>query len=144
ELLELGEFGLIDRISSKFATTHARTVKGIGDDAAVINAGDTYTLITSDLLTEGVHFDLTYVPLKHLGYKAVAVNVSDIAAMNGTPGQIIVSMGLSNRFSVEAIDELYEGIRLACENYKIDLIGGDTTSSASGLILSIAAVGEVG
>ncbi len=141
ELKELGEFGLIDRLSNKVKITNASTLKGIGDDAAVLESGDLLTLVTTDMLVEGVHFDLGFTPLKHLGYKAVAVNVSDIAAMNGTPTQITVSMALSNRFSVEAIEELYEGILQACENYKVDLVGGDTTSSVSGLILSVTAIG---
>ncbi|MTI41632.1 thiamine-phosphate kinase [Fulvivirga lutimaris] len=143
ELSELGEFGLIDRISQKFKIEGKSSVKGIGDDAAVIDNGDSYTLIATDMLLEGVHFDLSYMPLAHLGYKAVAVNVSDIAAMNGTPTQITVNIGLSNRFSIEAVDALYEGIRMACDNYKIDLVGGDTTSSASGLVISITAIGIV-
>jgi thiamine-monophosphate kinase len=144
ELSTLGEFGLINRIQQKFRTTLPTTIKGIGDDAAVIEKDtDNYWLISTDMLAEGIHFDLSYTPLKHLGYKAVAVNVSDIAAMNGIPQQITVSLALSNRFSVEAIDELYEGIALACEAYKIDLIGGDTTASRSGLVISITATGVV-
>ncbi|MCB0487843.1 MAG: thiamine-phosphate kinase [Cyclobacteriaceae bacterium] len=143
EINQIGEFGLIDRISSRVELQNSSTVKGIGDDAAVIDAGDDFTLLCSDMLTEGVHFDLSYVPLRHLGYKAVVVNLSDIAAMNGRPEQIIVSLGLSNRFSLQAVDELYEGIRAACQNYKVDLVGGDTTSSASGLVISITAIGRV-
>jgi thiamine-monophosphate kinase len=143
ELSDLGEFGLIDRIQKGVKTTGEKTVKGIGDDAAVIDSGDHYTLVSTDMLMEGIHFDLSYVPLAHLGYKAVAVNVSDIAAMNGTPTQITVSIGLSNRFSLEAIDALYSGINAACESYNIDLVGGDTTSSASGLVISITAIGTV-
>lgn len=143
ELQKLGEFGLIDRIKSNVVLNHASSVLGIGDDAAVIDAGDKYMLVSTDMLVEGVHFDLTYTPLKHLGYKAVAVNVSDIAAMNGFPTQITVSIGLSNRFSLEAIDALYEGIYAACENYKVDLVGGDTTTSRSGLVISVTAIGEV-
>ncbi len=141
EISELGEFGLIENIKSKVKLIHPRSIYGIGDDAAVIDNGEEVILVTSDMLTEGVHFDLAYTPLIHLGYKAVAVNVSDIAAMNGIPGQITVSLGLSNRFSVEAVEELYQGIRLACANYKIDLVGGDTTSSRAGLIISITAIG---
>ena len=142
EISQLGEFGLIDRISQGFATTQETSLKGIGDDAAVIDNGDgNCTLVTTDMLVEGVHFDLAYYPLQHLGYKAVAVNVSDIAAMNGTARQITVSIALSNRFSVEAVDALYKGIRAACENYKVDLVGGDTTSSVSGLIISVTAIG---
>lgn len=143
EINQLGEFGLIDRIRGKFSLTHKQSVRGIGDDAAVIDAGEDLILLSSDMLVEGIHFDLTYMPIQHLGYKAVAVNVSDIVAMNGKPGQILVSIALSNRFSVEAVDALYEGIRAACENYKIDLVGGDTTSSTSGLIISITAMGRV-
>lgn len=144
ELSTLGEFGLIERINQQFTPVLPQTIKGIGDDAAVIDTGtDEYTLVSTDLLIEGVHFDLSYAPLKHLGYKAVAVNVSDIAAMNGTPRQITVSIGLSNRFSVEAIDELYAGIQTACEAYKVDLVGGDTSSSRSGLVLSVTAIGTV-
>lgn len=144
ELSTLGEFGLIDRFRSQFQNQNSKTIKGIGDDAAVIDTDtDFFTLVSTDMLLEGVHFDLSYVPLKHLGYKAVAVNVSDIAAMNGTPQQITVSIGLSNRFSVEAIDELYAGIQAACEAYNVDLIGGDTSSSRAGLIISITAIGTV-
>ncbi len=143
ELSDLGEFGLIDRIKSKTQIYQNTTITGIGDDAAVIDSGDYYTLVSTDMLLEGVHFDLSYVPLKHLGYKAVASNVSDIAAMNGLPKQITVNIGLSNRFSLEAIDELYEGIYAACENYQVDLVGGDTSTSRSGLVLSVTAIGEV-
>ncbi len=143
ELSDLGEFGLINRIKSKVSTYNKSTIAGIGDDAAVIDNGDFYTLVSTDMLLEGVHFDLTYCPLKHLGYKAVAVNVSDIAAMNGIPRQITVNIGLSNRFSLEAIDEIYEGIYAACENYQVDLVGGDTATSRSGLVLSVTAIGEV-
>ncbi|HAS45792.1 MAG TPA: thiamine-phosphate kinase [Microscillaceae bacterium] len=144
ELKDLGEFGLIQRIQQQFPTKHPESVLGIGDDAAVIDTGtDHYTLVSTDMLVEGIHFDLSYVPLKHLGYKAVAANVSDIAAMNGTPKQFTVSLGLSNRFPLEAIDELYAGIKHACNNYKIDLIGGDTTSTRAGLVISITAIGEV-
>jgi len=144
ELSTLGEFGLIERINQQFTPTLPQTIKGIGDDAAVIDTGtDEYLLVSTDMLVEGVHFDLSYAPLKHLGYKAVAVNVSDIAAMNGTPRQITVSVGLSNRFSVEAIDELYAGIQAACEAYKVDLVGGDTSASRSGLVISVTAIGVV-
>jgi thiamine-monophosphate kinase len=143
EISQIGEFGLIDLLSQKVNLQHESTIKGIGDDAAVIDAGNMLIVWTTDLLTEGVHFDLSYAPLKHLGYKSVTVNVSDIAAMNAIPKQILVSLGLSNRFSVEAVEQLYEGIRLACKNYKIDLAGGDTTASASGLIISITAMGQV-
>jgi thiamine-monophosphate kinase len=143
EIAELGEFGLIERIRGKFVNQVASTVKGIGDDAAVIDKGDDYLLVSTDMLLEGPHFDLGYVPLKHLGYKCVAVNVSDIAAMNGQPKQITIGLGLSNRFSVEAIDELYAGIEAACKNYEIDLVGGDMASSASGLVISITILGSV-
>jgi len=143
EISDLGEFGLIARIREKFVNTNTSSVFGIGDDAAVIDTGDHYTLIASDMLVEGIHFDLTYTPIQHLGYKSVAVNVSDIAAMNGRCEQVTVNIAISNRFSVEAIDALYEGIKAACENYKVDLVGGDTTSSTSGLIVSVTAVGRV-
>lgn len=144
ELKDLGEFGLIHRIQQQFAPKHKESVFGIGDDAAVIDTGaDTYTLVSTDMLVEGIHFDLSYVPLKHLGYKAVAVNVSDIAAMNGKPLQFTVSIGLSNRFPLEAIDELYAGIKHACNNYNVDLVGGDTTSTKTGLVISITAIGTV-
>ncbi len=138
---QLGEFGLIDRIMKPFSSRHPDTVLGVGDDAAIIQPGDEQLVITSDMLLEGIHFDLAYVPLEHLGYKAVAVNISDIAAMNAIPKQITVNLGLSNRFSVEAVEALYRGIGYACENYKVDLVGGDTTSSASGLVISVTAVG---
>ena len=143
EINQLGEFGLIDRIRRKFSNTQASSVFGIGDDAAVLEGGEEFILVSTDMLVEGIHFDLTYTPIHHLGYKAVAVNVSDIAAMNGKAGQVTVSIALSNRFSVEAIDALYDGIRTACANYKVDLVGGDTTSSTSGLIISVTAVGRV-
>lgn len=143
ELNTLGEFGLIDRISSKFTSQNHETIKGIGDDSAVIDVGDKFMLISTDMLLEGIHFDLSYTPLRHLGYKAVAVNVSDIAAMNGIAKQITVSIGLSNRISVEAIDEFYEGVKFACEDYKVDLVGGDTAASRSGFVISITATGFV-
>jgi len=142
EISQLGEFGLIDRISKNFSLTNATSLKGIGDDAAVLAAGEDVLLVSTDMLVEGIHFDLSYIPLQHLGYKAVAVNISDIAAMNGKAEQITVSIALSNRFSVEAVDTLYAGIKAACENYKVDLVGGDTTASVSGLIISITAVGR--
>jgi thiamine-monophosphate kinase len=142
ELSELGEFGLIERIKKDALIANKSTLMGIGDDAAVIEKdAEEVFIITTDMLMEGVHFDLTYVPLKHLGYKSVAVNVSDIAAMNGIPQQITVGIGISNRFSLEAIEEFYQGVRLACENYKVDLVGGDTVSSRAGLLISITAVG---
>jgi thiamine-monophosphate kinase len=143
EINDLGEFGLIERISQNFSLSNHSSLKGIGDDAAVIDAGDFALLVSTDMLVEGIHFDLSYTPLKHLGYKAVAVNVSDIAAMNGKAEQITVSLAISNRFSLEAVDALYEGIRAACLSYKVDLVGGDTTSSRSGLIISVTAVGRV-
>lgn len=141
EIGNIGEFGLINQIAGKVSIFHPQTVKGIGDDAAVFDAGEELILISTDMLLEGVHFDLSYAPLQHLGYKAVSVNVSDIAAMNGTPKQITVSLALSNRFSVEAVEALYEGIRAACEAYKVDLVGGDTTASRSGLVISITVMG---
>lgn len=142
EISDLGEFGLIDHLNEKVIIKNSSTLKGIGDDAAVIEAGDMVKVVTTDLLVEGVHFDLSYAPLPHLGFKAVAVNVSDVAAMNAVPKQITVSIALSNRFSVEAIDALYEGIHAACEHYGVDLIGGDTTASRSGLVISVTAIGE--
>ena len=143
ELQDLGEFGLIDHITQHFKTVQPSTIKGVGDDAAVVAAPEKeeVTLLTTDLLIEGIHFDLMYVPLRHLGYKAVVVNLSDIYAMNGTPKQITVSIAISNRFSLEAIEELYAGIRLACSRYDVDLVGGDTSSSHTGLYLSITAIG---
>lgn len=137
----LGEFGLIDRITEGFEIRHSSTVKGVGDDAAVMKYGNQCVLISTDLLIEGIHFDLMYSPLKHLGYKAVIVNLSDIYAMNAEPKQITVSIALSSKFSVEAIDELYMGIKEACRIYNIDLVGGDTTSSPRGLTISISAIG---
>lgn len=141
EIASIGEFGLISRISEGVSVKQSSTIKGIGDDAAVLTSGPELTLLSKDLLMEGIHFDLSFMPLQHLGYKAVAVNVSDIAAMNGKPKQILVGLGLSNRFSVEAIDALYSGIKQACENYQVDLVGGDTTSSASGLVISVTVLG---
>ena len=142
ELSSLGEFGLIDHLAKHFEPKHKSSHLGIGDDAALIKLGTRVMAISTDMLVEGVHFDLTYTPLKHLGYKAVTANLSDIAAMNAKPSQITVSIGMSNRFSLEAVEELYEGMRLACEKYKVDLIGGDTTSSRSGLVISVTAMGE--
>lgn len=142
ELEELGEFGLIDKLTEKFTTKNESSLLGVGDDCAVISAGDDVKLITTDMFVEGVHFNLMYTPLKHLGYKAVAANVSDVSAMNGKAEQITVSLGVSNRFPLEALEELYEGIRVACEVYGVDLVGGDTTSSFSGLIINITAVGS--
>lgn len=143
-LSNIGEFGLIEQISKSFEVTDKNVIKGIGDDAAVIDLGDKYMLITTDMLTEGIHFDMMYAPLKHLGYKAVAVNLSDIYAMNGAPAYITVSIGLSSKFTLEAVEELYAGIKLACDTYKVSLIGGDTVSSKAGLTISITAVGYVG
>ncbi len=142
EIQELGEFGLIDRIKSNFKSINPSSVLGIDDDAAIIDTGSSYTLISTDMLLEGVHFDLSYMPLQHLGYKSVVANISDIAAMNGVPRQITVSLGLSNRVSVEAVDKLYQGIKAACDTYKVDLVGGDTTASSSGLVISITIIGE--
>jgi thiamine-monophosphate kinase len=143
ELSELGEFGLIHHLTKDIKIVNPETLKGVGDDAAVIRMGEKLLLISTDLLVEGVHFDLAYYPLKHLGYKAAVVNFSDIAAMNGTPKQITVGMAVSNRFPVEALEEIYSGILMACKQYKVDLVGGDTTSSLKGLFLSITVTGEV-
>jgi thiamine-monophosphate kinase len=143
ELNDLGEFGLIDHLTKNIEHTQATTVRGVGDDAAVIDRGDHFELVSTDMLVEGVHFDLSYTPLKHLGYKSIAVNVSDICAMNGTCTQVTVSIAISNRFSLEALEELYEGMLLACKAYNVDLVGGDTTTSLSGLILSVTAIGSV-
>ncbi len=140
-LEKLGEFGLIEHLTQNFPIIHESTRKGIGDDAAVLNHKN-QTIVSTDLLVEGVHFDLSYMPLKHLGYKAVMVNLSDIYAMNAIATQITVSIAASNRFPLEALEELYEGIAFACKKYNIDLIGGDTTSSTKGLLLSITALGE--
>ena len=137
----LGEFGLIDFITKNFEISHSSTVTGIGDDAAVLNHTKS-TVVTTDMLVEGVHFDLSYVPLKHLGYKAIMVNLSDVYAMNAVPTQVTVSIAISNRFPVEAVKELYEGIHLACVAYNVDLVGGDTTASRSGLVISVTAIGE--
>jgi len=142
EIGELGEFGLIDHLNKDIKIKHSSTIKGIGDDAAVIEAGDHVKVVTTDLLLEGVHFDLSYAPLQHVGFKAVAVNVSDVAAMNAIPKYITVSIALSNRFSVEAVDALYAGINAAAEHYGVDVVGGDTTASRSGLAISITAIGE--
>ena len=142
EISTLGEFGLIDHLTKNFVSKNESTLRGVGDDCAVINYGDKRMLVTTDLLLEGVHFDLRYVPLKHLGYKAVVVNLSDIYAMNGNPRQITVSLGISKRFTLEHIEELYAGIRLACEEYGVDLVGGDTSASVTGLLISVTAIGE--
>ena len=140
---DLGEFGLIDHLTKEITPKNTSSIFGIGDDAAVIDMGDKYQLASTDLLVEGVHFDLAYTPLKHLGYKSVAVNVSDICAMNGVPKQIMIGLAMSNRFTVEAIEELYQGVKLACKHYEVDLVGGDTTSSVSGLMISVSVLGEV-
>ncbi|MDE6429878.1 MAG: thiamine-phosphate kinase [Duncaniella sp.] len=142
EISELGEFGLIDRLTKDLKPVNSSTIKGVGDDCAILRNRDTDILVTTDLLLEGVHFDLTYVPLKHLGYKSAIVNFSDVYAMNGTPKQITVSLGISKRFTVEHIEELFAGIRLACQIYGVDLVGGDTTSSRQGLVISITCIGE--
>ena len=142
-LSELGEFGLIDHLTKNFSIKHKSTIKGIGDDAAVLDFKDRKVVLSTDLLVEGVHFDLSYMPLKHLGYKAVVVNLSDIYAMNAKATQITVSIAVSNRFPVEALEELYEGIALAAKIYDIDVVGGDTTSSNKGLLISVTAIGEV-
>ncbi|TXI82094.1 MAG: thiamine-phosphate kinase [Flavobacteriales bacterium] len=141
ELSALGEFGLIERLASRIHLTQPSSVKGIGDDAAVIDPEGLHQVVTTDMLLEGIHFDLGYVPLRHLGYKAIAVNLSDIYAMNAAPRQVVVGLALSNRFPVEAVDELYEGMLLACRNYGVDLVGGDTTSSRTGLVISVTAIG---
>ena len=143
ELEKLGEFGLIDHLTSGFQIQNKSSKQGIGDDAAVLNFGDRDVLVSTDMLVEGIHFDLTYMPLKHLGYKAAVVNFSDIYAMNGIPEQLTIALACSNRFPVEALDQLYEGIEMACKNYGVDLVGGDTTSSLSGLVLSLTAIGSV-
>jgi thiamine-monophosphate kinase len=134
---ELGEFGLIEKLTKDIQLKNESTLKGVGDDAAVLNYGDKCVVFSTDLLTEGIHFNQMYVPLKHLGYKSVVVNLSDIFAMNAQPRQITVNIALSNKFSVEAAEELYSGIHLACEKYEIDLVGGDTTSSLTGLTISV-------
>ncbi len=143
EIGSLGEFGLIEHLTKNIEIQNASTILGVGDDAAVIDHFGKQTVISTDLLIEGVHFDLSYTPLKHLGYKSVVVNLSDIYAMNAIPTQITLSLGISNRFSVESLDEFYEGVYAACEKYDVDLIGGDTTSSQKGFIISVTAIGEV-
>lgn len=143
EIAELGQFGLIDRLTEQMERMNSTTIVGVGDDAAVIDAGDRYMLLSTELFMEGVHFDLTYFPLKHLGYKVVVAAMSDIIAMNGTPKQLTLSLGVSARFSVEHLEELYEGVKAACKEYSIDLVGGDTTASINGLSIGVTAVGEV-
>ena len=140
---ELGEFGLIDHLTSGFVNTQESTFTGVGDDAAVIDHGTYYQVITTDFLLEGIHFDLVYTPLKHLGYKAVVVNLSDVYAMNAAPRQITVSLGVSGKFTVEALEEFYAGVKLACERFKVDLVGGDTSGSMTGLVISVTALGTV-
>lgn len=142
EIATLGEFGLINKLTEQIKLVNPSTVKGVGDDAAVLDYADKQVLVTTDLLLEGIHFDLTYVPLKHLGYKAAVVNFSDIYAMNGIPKQITVSLGISKRFTIEHIQELYEGIRTAAEIYGVDIVGGDTSASVTGLLISITCIGE--
>lgn len=142
ELSELGEFGLISRLTEKIQLKNESSILGVGDDAAVLSFPDKKIVVTTDLLTEGIHFNLMYVPLKHLGYKAVVVNLSDVYAMNATPRQITVSIAISSKFSLESVEELYSGIHLACQKYGVDLVGGDTTSSLTGLTISITAIGE--
>jgi len=143
EIESLGEFGLIDHVTKNIELQNASSIVGVGDDAAVIDHFGKQTVITTDMLVEGVHFDLMYTPLKHLGYKSVIVNLSDIYAMNATPTQLVISLAFSNRFSLEAIDEFYEGVYAACSAYGVDLVGGDTTSSQKGFIISITAIGEI-
>lgn len=143
EISTLGEFGLIEHLTRNIELQNASSIVGIGDDAAVIDHYGKQTVISSDMLVEGVHFDLTYTPLKHLGYKSIVVNLSDIYAMNAMPSQVILNIAISNRFSIEALDEFYEGVYAACERYGVDLIGGDTSSSQKGFIISVTAIGEV-
>jgi thiamine-monophosphate kinase len=142
EIASLGEFGLIKHLTKDVVPLHKSTIVGIGDDAAVLNYNDKRLVVTTDLLMEGIHFDLMYVPLKHLGYKSIIVNLSDVYAMNAVPKQVTVSLAISNRFSVEALEDLYEGIKAACEKYNVDLVGGDTSTSNKGLVISITAIGE--
>ena len=143
EIASLGEFGLIDHLTKDIKLTQKSSIKGVGDDAAVVDNGENRTLVTTDLLLEGIHFDLVYTPLKHLGYKAAVVNFSDIYAMNGKPQQITVSFGISKRFSVEDLEDFYSGLKLACEIYGVDIVGGDTTSSLTGFTISITCIGSV-
>lgn len=143
QLSDLGEFGLIDHLTKNFKITQSSTIKGVGDDAAVLNFKDQKIVVTTDLLVEGIHFDLTYMPLKHLGYKAIIVSLSDVCAMNALPTQITVSIAVSNRFPLEALEELYTGIETAASIYNIDVVGGDTTSSTSGLLISVTAIGTI-
>jgi thiamine-monophosphate kinase len=142
EISSLGEFGLIEHLTKHIELTNESTVKGVGDDAAILKFEDEQVLVSTDLLLEGIHFDLAYVPLKHLGYKSIIVNLSDIYAMNAQPTQVLVSIGTSNRFSLEAIEELYQGMLIACKRYGIDLVGGDTSNSKQGLVISITVIGK--
>ena len=142
-IASLGQFKFVDRLCAPFVASNSSTVKGCGDDAAVIDAGDKYLLVSTDLLLEGVQFDLTYCPLQHLGYKTVVAGISDILAMNGTPRQLTLGVGISARFSVEMIEQLYEGVRYACKEYGVDLVGGDTSASVNGLTLAVTVIGEV-
>ncbi len=142
DISTLGEFGLIDHITKNIPTNNASTIKGIGDDCAILSYPDSQILITSDMLMEGIHFDLVYTPLKHLGYKAAMVNISDIYAMNGTPRQLIVNIALSRRFTVENVEDIYAGLKLACERHNVDIVGGDTTTSLTGFALSLTCIGE--
>lgn len=142
EISTLGEFGLIDKITEGLTMKNASTLRGVGDDAAEMSYPDTHVLVSTDILMEGIHFDLTYCPLKHLGYKSAVVNFSDIYAMNGTPRQIVVSLAISRRFTVEHIQQLYDGLRLACDIYGVDLVGGDTTASRQGLVISVTVIGD--
>ena len=143
ELSAMGQFALIDRLTDGFARHHKSTVKGVGDDCAVLGTGKKKTVVTTDTLVEGIHFDMMYTPLKHLGYKAVAISLSDICAMNATPKQVLVSIAVSNRYSVEAMEELYAGIRTCCDRYDVDLVGGDIASSRLGMVITTTAIGEV-
>ncbi|MCC7524432.1 MAG: thiamine-phosphate kinase, partial [Chitinophagaceae bacterium] len=143
EINELGEFGLIEHLTRNNEIRHASTILSVGDDAAILDHFGKQIVVTTDLLIEGVHFDLVYTPLRHLGYKSVVVNLSDIYSMNATPAQITMSVGVSNRFSVEALEEFYEGVYAACDKYNVDLVGGDTSTSGKGLIISVTAIGEV-
>ncbi len=143
EISSLGEFGLIDHLTKNNETRNASTVLSVGDDAAVLDHFGKQIVVTTDMLVEGIHFDLMYTPLKHLGYKSVIVNLSDVYAMNATPAQITINIAFSNRFSLEAMDEFYEGVYTACDKYNVDLVGGDTTSSQKGFVISVTAIGEV-
>ena len=142
ELESLGEFGLIDHITKHIELTQESTIKGVGDDAAILEFKNEQIVVTTDMLLEGIHFDLAYVPLKHLGYKAIVANVSDVYAMNALPTQVLVSIGVSSRFSLEAVEEIYQGMNIACKLYGVDLVGGDTSASKQGLVLSVTAIGK--